>query len=88
MSYDHYRSEYHLTMKGWIREDAECSSEDRAETWEKEVYQGSEFGKESEHWRILWSNPAFTKQKCAELHKKFPFPGKSPIAEDFFRKLR
>jgi hypothetical protein len=88
MSYDRYRSEYHLTTKGWIHENVACPPEDRAETWEKEVYQGSGFGKESEHWRILWSNSAFTKEQRAELHEKFPFPGKSPIAGDLFRNLR
>jgi hypothetical protein len=88
MSYDHYRSEYHLTMRGWIPEDVACPPEDRAETWEKEVYQGSGFGKESEQWRILGSNPTFTKQQCAELHEKFPFPGKSPLRDDLFRNLR
>jgi hypothetical protein len=75
-------------MRGWIHEDVACPLEDRAEIWEKEVYQGSEFGKESEHWQILGSNPAFTKQQCAELHEKFPFPGKSPITDDLFRNLR
>ena len=88
MCYEHYQSEYHLTMKGWIHEDVACPLEDRTETWEKEVYQGSEFGKESEHWQILGSNPAFTKKQCAELHEKFPFPGKSPIRNDLFRNLR
>lgn len=88
MSYDHYRSEYKLTTKGWIHEGVSCPPEDHAETWEKEVCQGSGFGKESEHPRMVWLNPAFTEQKRAELHDKFPFPGKSPITDDLFRYLR
>lgn len=88
MGYDHYRSEYYLTMRGWVHEDIACPLEERAETWEKEVYQGSGFGRESEHWRILGSNPAFTKQQSAELHEKFPFPGKLPLTDDLFRNLR
>jgi hypothetical protein len=88
MSYDHYRSEYHLTMNGWIGEEVGYPTEDRAETWEKEVYQGSEFGRESEHWRKLRSSPNFTKEQCAELHERFPFPGKSPLTDDLFRNLR
>jgi hypothetical protein len=88
MSYDHYRSEYRLTTKGWIHEGVSCPPEDHAETREKEVCQGSGFGKESERWRILWFNSAFIEQQRAELHREFPFPDKSPITEDLLRKLR
>ena len=88
MSYDHYRSKYYLTMNGWIHEGAPCLPEDHAETWEEKVYQGSGFGKESTHWRILWSNPSFTAQQRVELHERFPFPGKSPITDDLFRNFR
>ena len=88
MSYDHYRLNYYLTTNGWTHDGAASLPDLIAETWEIEVYQGSEFGRESVDRRILGSNPAFTKQQCAELHEKFPFPGKSPITDDFFRNLR
>lgn len=88
MSYDRYRFEYHLTSSGWIREDTMSLPEDRAETWENEVYQGSGFGRESEHWRMLRSIPTFSEQKRAELHERFPFPGKSQITDDLFRNLK
>jgi hypothetical protein len=88
MSYDHYHLTYHLTTDGWIREGAASLPDLIAETWENEVYQGSGFGKESQHWRMLRSSPAFTEEQRAELHQKFPLPGKSPMTDDLFRNLR
>lgn len=88
MSYDCNRLIYLLTIKGWIHEAVTGPPDEAVETWEKEIYQGSEFGRESEHWRKLWSSPAFTKQECAELHEKFPFPGKLQITDDLFSNLR
>lgn len=87
MSYDHYRLKYDLTTNGWIHENAASLPGLIAETWEIEVYQGSEFGKESRHWHRLQFSPALAEEQRAELHKKFPFPGRSPIADDVFRHL-
>jgi hypothetical protein len=87
MSYDHYRLNYYLTTNGWIHEGAAPLPDLIAETWEIEVCQGSEFGKESRQRHRLQVNLALPEEQRAELHKKFPFPGRSPIADDVFRHL-
>jgi hypothetical protein len=87
MSYDRYSIEYRLTVNGWSSEDADCPSGDHVETWEKQVHQGSEFGRESAHWRRLWSNPSFTEEQLAELHEQFPFPERGKTTADLFKNI-
>ncbi len=87
MSYDRYQIKYHLTANGWSPNEDACLTEARIETWEKEVYQGFGFGPESEHWRMLWSNPDFTEPERSALREKFPFPQRPQITEEWLRGL-
>ena len=88
MSYDRYQITYHLTRNGWTSEDGDCLPEERVETWEKDVCQGSGFGPESESWAKLWFNPNFSESERSALREKFPFPKRPQISEEWLRGLR
>jgi len=87
VSYDRYSVEYCLTVSGWTSNKEDLAPEGHVETWEKETYQGSGFGRESSTWRMLWFNPDFTDEQRASLHEKFPFPERQKITDDLFKNI-
>lgn len=88
MSYDNYTAKYYLTHTGWIRSEEWDGTNEYLEIWEKEVYQGSGFGRESESWKKIWSNPNVSAQLLEKLHTGFPFPRRAPLSEDSLKAIR
>jgi hypothetical protein len=91
MSYDTYSSEYYLTLDGWTTTKEELAPRDNLETWRKDSYQGSGFGRESSTWHMLWRDLAFSKEQSVALHERFPFPERpripAKIMEDLLKNI-
>jgi hypothetical protein len=87
MSYDKYSIEYYLTLDGWKTNKEELAPGSILETWEKETYQGSGFGRESSTWHNRWTDPTLTKEQSMLLHERFPFPERPKITGDLFKNI-
>ena len=72
MRYDRAWIEYHLTTSGWIREGIPDEGAEIVETWQELIYEGYEWG--SPKRSMIWSNPSFTREQRAALHRQFPWP--------------
>jgi hypothetical protein len=72
---DNYSVVHYFTSEGWKSDLKDVHPEDHIETWEENIKLSSGFGAaESSTWRMLWGNPAFTPEKLALVHDKFPKP--------------
>ena len=89
MSYDSYSIVYHLTPQGWqVERDDGYLPTDRLLTAELQVYQGSGFGRESRHWKTVWTSPGLSAEEIATLETRFPKPKQSTeLSEETLLKL-
>jgi hypothetical protein len=89
MSADKYSLYYCLTESGWKAVDDETNL---VSGWvclfEKQVYQGSSWGRTSSHWHKLKTNPAWTADDVDRLEKQFPKPEpKSELSPESLRAI-
>jgi hypothetical protein len=54
MAYDESNAVYHLTPRGFEGGDRPA---DAVETWEREMYQASEYSREQVSWTCIWAGP-------------------------------
>jgi len=87
MSYDKSETEYRLTTRGWVHNDALLPDDIVVERWLAKTYQGSGFGKESTHGERCSVNPAFSNEERDALHKQFPAPWSDEVKEQAAREF-
>jgi hypothetical protein len=65
------RRYFHLTPRGWIRQDHLPYPQDRVETWVYEIKRPAEDAEEEATLVQLWSNPAMKASACDALRAWF-----------------
>jgi hypothetical protein len=65
---------YHLTPKGWLRQDHMPVPEDRVETWSYEMVCPADDARDEVYLRRIWASPSTTSEVRDALRAKFGDP--------------
>ena len=82
MAVDDQRTEYHLTLEGWIKGTVRFFGKGRkvrrpagaVETWEQHIYQRSRWSGEEVARRRVWHDESVSEADRQTLRESFPCP--------------
>lgn len=80
MAYDSGHGSYHLTPRGWVKNDE--PPPDRLETWDYDMHQASGWSKEIYNFDRVWINEALSEAERDAAWKKFGQPLSSDRTRD------
>jgi hypothetical protein len=74
VAYDSDAGYFHLTEKGWVREDDEPFPAYRIETWRYSMHQASGWSREQRSLSCEWVAPNLDRAERDKIREKFGWP--------------